>query len=334
MKNNVFNNSKIRGFTLVELLVVIAIIGALVGLLLPAVQNSRESARRMACTNNLRQSGIAISQFQAARNVFPRGRIGCDDTGDAFSIAGCPPGLKADQKIGASGFAEMLPYLDEASVHSELAIPCGGLWNRDVDDIAWYGMMRKEEAVQQRIESLVCPSDGSSAISNVYTPLIAATGSYALVQGSLGIDSPAHVSKYFNDGLFVYANPRNPAHVKDGLSNTYMLGEVVLGDTWESSNVWSYAISNADSLRNTRNPLNTRPGMGVVHERRNGAFGSNHPGGANFCFADGHVNFVANGVDISVYQASSTINNQAVHQFEGTTTVRQPYPARHRSAVR
>jgi len=300
-----------HGFTLIELLVVVAIIGMLVGLLLPAFQSARESARRAGCANNLRQSGLAVASFNEAKTMFPRGRLGCDDTGDTMSIPGCPPGLAADKKIGASGFVELLPFMEKSAAHSELAVPCGGLWNRDVDDIAWYEMMRKKEAVQRRIETFVCPSDSSQAISRVYMPLAAATGSYALVQGSLGTDSPAHVSKYFNNGLFVYANARKTAHVRDGLSNTMMIGEVVLADSWESSNVWSYAIANVDTLRNTRNPLNTQPGKGVVHERRNGAFGSSHSGGAAFCYADGHVAFVGNDIDASAYQAASTINDQA-----------------------
>jgi prepilin-type processing-associated H-X9-DG protein len=144
----------------------------------------------------------------------------------------------------------------------------------------------------------------------------AATASYALVQGSQGPDSPVHITKFENDGMFLYVVPRKAAQIVDGLSYTMMVGEVVLADTWESSNTWSYARVNADCLRSTRNPLNTRPGSGIVRERQNGAFGSQHLGGANFCFADGHIEFASDTIEGDVYKAQATINDRtfAVHE--------------------
>ena len=88
-----------------------------------------------------------------------------------------------------------------------------------------------------------------------------------------------------------------------------MMGEVALADTWESSNTWSYALVNADCLRSTRNPLNTRPGDGIVRERQNGAFGSEHPGGANFCYADGRIRFTEDTIGQTIYRSQSTIND-------------------------
>jgi prepilin-type processing-associated H-X9-DG protein len=159
----------------------------------------------------------------------------------------------------------------------------------------------------ERVDVLVCPSDTSESISHVYAPVTAATASYALVQGTLGPEQPAHVVKYQNNGLFLYVTRRKPRQVRDGLSNTTMLGEVVLADTWESSNTWSYALAHADCLRTTANPLNTRPGAGTTVQRQNGAFGSQHPEGAVFCFADGHARFVTDEVEMTIYQAQSTI---------------------------
>ena len=140
-----------------------------------------------------------------------------------------------------------------------------------------------------------CPSDPARPISEVYVPVLAATTSYALVQGSLGPDAPLPVSKFENDGLFIYVEQRAPRQVTDGLSQTLATGEVVLADTWESSNTWSYALVHADCLRSTRNPLNTIPGDGVVRERQNGAFGSHHAGGAIFGYADSHVAWLSDG---------------------------------------
>lgn len=300
-------------FTLVELLVVIAIIGMLVGLLLPAVQSARESARRTTCANRLRQSGLAILQYQSSQSYFPPGRTGCDDTGDEMSISTCPPGLPPTQKTAASGFVEVLPYMEYQALYNDLDIEHGGLWNRNVDDLAWYRDKSKCKGIKQSIEELRCPSDSSRLLSDVYDPVTAATSSYALVQGTLGPDAPPHVTKFENDGLFVYVLRRSPAHVIDGLSRTSMLGEVVLADAWESSNTWSYALANADCLRTTRNPLNTQPGAGTVLERQNGAFGSSHPGGANFCYADGHIDFVEDSIELRIYQMQSTIRGKEVY---------------------
>src|SRR5690242_7162307 len=102
------------GFTLVELLVVIAIIGVLVALLLPAVQAAREAARRSSCTNNLKQLGLAIVNYESAKKVFPAGRHGCDlaynPSSGKKNTCGCSTdGTKED---GASAFVEMLPFME------------------------------------------------------------------------------------------------------------------------------------------------------------------------------------------------------------------------------
>ncbi len=299
--------SPANGFSLVELLVVIAIIGVLVALLLPAVQAARESARRSLCSNHLRQVGLALAAYESAVSKFPPGRVGCDDTGDRMSHPICRPGLPPDSKTGASGFILLLPHLEEQALFDQLDIQHGGLWNRNVNDLYWYQDPDKCLGIKKRVEVFVCPSDNSKVVSNVYTPVLAATGSYALVHGSLGPDAPVHIAKFENNGLFIYVVPRTVRQVKDGLSKTMAAGEVALADTWESSNTWTYALVNADCLRSTRNLLNTFPGSGIVSMRQNGAFGSRHTVGANFVFGDGHVVFIDNAIDPALYVAASTI---------------------------
>ena len=298
-----------RGFTLIELLVVIAIIGILIALLLPAINAARESARRISCANKMRQIGLGLINYESTYRKYPPGRIGCDDTGDEMTIRVCPAGLPPEDKTAASGFVVILPQLEETALYEQLSVETGGLWNRNVDDLQWYKNRDKCKAIKQRLDLFVCPSDPSASISSVYLPVKAATASYAFVQGSLGPDTPKHIAKYQNDGMFLYVESRKQTQIRDGVSHTSMIGEVVLSDVWESSNTWSYALVNADCLRSTRNPLNTRPGAGVVLERQNGAFGSEHPGGGNFCFADGHTEFVNNEVDLEVYRAASTIHD-------------------------
>ncbi len=298
-----------RGFTLLELLVAISIIGILVGLLLPAIQSAREAARRESCLNNLKQLGLGIHSYESSHRKFPPGRVGCDDTGDHMAISACPPGLSAQRKTAASGFVVLLPQMEMQQLYDRLAIDIGGLWNRNVDDLGWYTDESKRLAIKEQPAFHRCPSDTSARLSDVYSPVIAATGSYAFVQGTLGPGRPPEQVKYNNDGPFVYVTSRKPSQVTDGLSHTFFVGEVMLADTWESSNTWTYALSNADCLRTTSNRLNTTPGDGYVYYRQNGAFGSQHPEGALFAFGDGHIEFLSDTITRVTYRALSTISS-------------------------
>ena len=300
-------------FTLVELLVVISILGVLVALLLPAIQAAREAARRGSCLNNQKQVGLAVIEYEMAVRKYPAGRIGCDDLGDTQTISVCPPGLAPEKKTAASGFVLILPYLEMQALFDQLNVEDGGLWNRNVADINWYYNADKREGIKEIIPAMICPSEQSEPISIQYLPMLAATSSYALSSGSKGPGETGGFSRedirYNNNGLFIYVVSRRAKEVSDGLSNTIMLGEVVLSDTWESSNTWSYTRAPADSLRSTLNPLNTWPGTGQMDgDRRNGAFGSFHPQGANFTFADGHVQFIDEDIELSTYRALSTID--------------------------
>ena len=303
------------GFTLVELLVVIAIIGILVAMLLPAVQSVREAANRTSCQNNLRQIGIAIASYETAFQALPAGRVGCDDVGQDMSvISHCTGDLTPEEKNGASGFVSILPYLDHANLHDALSVDDGGLWNRDIDDLQWWeNNAQKREAILVQPPVYRCASDASEETSDAYLPIKAATSSYAFCNGSLGPDNLVHTTKYINNGPFMYRSHMTHASIRDGHSNTFFVGEVLGSDLWESSNVWTYAIANADSLRTTTNPLNTQPGAGITIELRNGAFGSTHPGGGNFVYGDAHVEFVDESIEMSVYRNLSTID-------EGKTT--------------
>lgn len=299
-------------FTLVELLVVISIIAVLVGMLLPAVQSVREAARRVSCQNNLKQVVLAISLYESSFQHLPPGRIGCDDTGDLMELVCCPPDLPSEEKTGASGFVSILPQIEQQALSDELAVADGGLWNRDVDDLGWYSDTGKYEGIKRHISTYWCPSESGSRMSDAYYPVWAATSSYAFSNGTLGPESPEWMTKFENDGAFLYRKFHPLNDITDGLSTTFFVGEVVQPDTWESSNVWSYTLANADCLRSTSNPLNTRPGEGVVLELRNGAFASSHPGGGLFAFGDGHVDYVRDQIDQATYRGLSTISGREV----------------------
>jgi prepilin-type N-terminal cleavage/methylation domain-containing protein len=300
------------GFTLVELLVVISIIAVLIGMLLPAIQSIREAARRATCQNNLKQVVLAISLYESSFQHLPPGRIGCDDTGDQMALVYCPPELPSEEKTGASGFVSILPQIEQQALSDELDVDAGGLWNRDVDDLGWYSDSGKYYGVKKHVSTYWCPSENGSRMSDAYYPVRAATSSYAFSNGTLGPEAPEWMTKFENDGAFLYRRVHPLRDIRDGLSTTFFVGEVVQPDTWESSNVWTYALANADCLRSTSNPLNTRPGEGVVLELRNGAFASSHPGGGLFAFGDGHVGFVREQIDQATYRGLSTVSGREV----------------------
>jgi prepilin-type processing-associated H-X9-DG protein len=220
----------------------------------------------------------------------------------------CPPGLPPEKKAAASGFIEILPQLEQQALYNQLAVDHGGLWNRNVNNIAWYYDSAKQQAVQRQVSLFICPSDDANPLSDVYAPVIAATANYVFMQGTLGPASSADkvTTRYENNGLFVYVKRRKAREATDGLSNTLMLGEVIMPDTWESSNAWTYARQNADALRTASNPLNTLPGDGMMADRQNGAFASRHPGGAIFAYGDAHVTFVNDDIAMPAYQALAT----------------------------
>lgn len=303
---------KARGFTLVELLVVIAIIGLLVALLLPAVQAAREAGRAAECRNHLRQIALALIMHEDLNGELPAGRYGCDGA-PTSPVADRPCGqLPAEARLnGGSAFVAILPLIEERSLFEALSPLPAGLWNNNLDDLAWLTQagQSKLDALLSRPTVYGCPSSISKPISEVYPPTTVATGDYALCQGSQGPEATWVESKYENNGAFLYARKVRLREITDGLSKTCFVGEATHAATWESSNVWTYGRVNADSLRTTANPLNTPPGEGVVRNRRNGAFASHHPSGAHFAWGDGHVTRVNEDVDVEVYRAASTITD-------------------------
>jgi hypothetical protein len=227
--------------------------------------------------------------------------------------------MPPERYTAASAFVTILPYMEQHRLYEQLGVERGGLWNHNVDDLAsWYHDPGKADAIVQRLPLFVCPSDLSQSVSDAY-PVPAATGSYALVQGTEGgfiLDAAGVVkasyvdrivAKYDNDGLFMYVVRRRGSELTDGKSRTLMIGEVIMADTWESSNTWTYARLNCDSLRTTEFALNTPPGEGSLYEMQNGVFASQHPGLGLFAFADGHVDAVHDDIELSVYQAMSTL---------------------------
>jgi len=302
-----------RGFTLVELLVVIAILGLLMALLLPAVQGARESARRTQCGNNLRQIGIAVSNF-AAQNAetLPYGA-------QWGSVAAANRG---------TGLVQMLPFLEELAVFS--AINFGNM-SIAVDDMRYPdGRFIRDTP----IEFLTCPSDEPftgvpswpADWHNSPCNYAASSGPTAHIDNSscscpeaMGLNQyqiPAPPPSLYSQAAR-YAGPFNRqgvpypvASVRDGLSTTIFFGETRPSCGAHHSRGWMRSNS-GQGLTSTLVPINTitcdneGTGNGCIrwcNWNYELGFRSRHAGGAMFLFGDGAVRFLPETIDHLAYQ--------------------------------
>jgi prepilin-type N-terminal cleavage/methylation domain-containing protein/prepilin-type processing-associated H-X9-DG protein len=214
-----------RGFTLIELLVVIAIIAVLIALLLPAVQSAREAARRIQCTNNMKQIGLALHNYHSVHNVFA---MGCS------SGAYNPPGTYWSVKQNLGPLALMLPFLEQTSVYNSINFNFGA---DEFEPIASRSLTASIQATATNtsIKAFQCPSDplagapdyqGTTNTNNYYASV--GTTMYWSQLGSTWSNNVPSVN-IPSTGLFTLQASYGINNCTDGTSNTIAFAEAAVG---------------------------------------------------------------------------------------------------------
>lgn len=310
------------GFTLVELLVVIAIIGILVGLLLPAVQAAREAARRMQCSNNLKQLGLALHNYESSFKKFPAGRIALA-TLSATNVADA-----SRPAMNIHGLATLLPFIEQSALYQKFNwTGVFGNYNRSglpmaAPDALANGNARLSTSL---IPGFYCPSDGGNRAipggNNFYSPTTADTTIEALktcydfISDDAGLGSYNYYRRAAIDTRYLFGENSfaTIGSVSDGTSNTLAIGEQTLELFNGTTSAWSYVgwVSigidpvgswnvtfpstglNVWNYNNNPSPLNKTVGRRASWYNA----ASLHTGGVQFVYTDGSVHFVSQTID-------------------------------------
>ena len=311
--------SKQRGFSLVELLVVIAIIGLLVGMLLPALGAVRETARQTECKSRMGQLANACEQYMTSHGMLP------------FSISHLAEGQDFDpQRSGRGWIVPLLPLIDRRNEYNDLVLTGNFL---DGEGMASTDPEHRD-ILRMNLPLLKCPSDGDNDTPLTAQPefpgeSLAGTNYKGCIgdtrltdttgtggpTGGLGTsifggsEPDCHATNPCN-GLFwrnSYQFPKRFNHFSEGTAQTFMIGEDV--PTMNDHSAWFFC--NGD-WATCSIPLNYYPDPPTPADWVNVmSFRSRHPGGAFFCFADKHVRFIADDIDMAVYRALSTRDSKS-----------------------
>lgn len=271
---------QIRGFTLIELLVVIAIISILIALMLPAVQQAREAARRTQCRNNLMQLGLALHNYEMSFEMLPSGSVNPDG-----------PIVNEASGYHMSWSVQILPMMEQTHVFDQVDF-AGGVYseaNRQIRILA--------------LPSYLCPSDfGSEVIAPELGSVISLSyaGVYSGQTGPIASDS---------DGLLYLNSSVVHRSIRDGASNTALIGEKI-HPRYSSDFGWMSGTSS--TLRTMGIPINKSWDAIAYFDREMeepqspgpsapAGFSSMHTGGGQFLMGDGATRFISQNIDAKVY---------------------------------
>lgn len=301
------NTLRKKGFTLVELLVVIAIIGILIALLLPAVQAAREAARRMQCSNNLKQLALGCLTYEGQNGNFP------------ICISHVDNGYRNVTGNGISWMVGVLPFMEKQQIFDSLYL--------DGLAVSGEGIVNpvNQQWVTMAINDFYCPSDNSLGVLRDDAWNACSQGQKYAVTNYAGVMGPHDLADSSNWGgepdchnysinpsgcLGTFwrhssVTPVKISSITDGTSSTIIIGEALP----EYDHFLYWPLGNG-TWKSTHTPLNWTPSASENDPWANWfnqfGFRSRHPGGVQFAWADGHVSFISDTIDADLYRAIST----------------------------